>query len=144
MIITNESELRELGLTATNVLPEEVEELRTKLEHELQNSTIPGIGLAAPQIGIAKKMAIIRISSPRQKYHIDLVNCRILKGFDLAVFDGEGCLSFPGESIRTHRYQEIYVIDNLIKPFTFIATGLPAVAIQHELEHLEGKTFKDK
>lgn len=142
MIVTDERLLRKLGIESTDVLPEEVAELRYRLELELKISGengFPGIGLAAPQIGIAKKMAIIRIPH----FNIDLVNCKIEKGYDPAFFDNEGCLSFPGILERTLRFQEILVINNLVKPYKFIATGLPAVAIQHELEHLIGKTFKD-
>lgn len=142
MIITNENLLRKLGVESTEVLPEEIAELRVKLESELKLSGergFPGIGLAAPQIGIAKKMAIIRIPN----FNIDLINCKIEKGYDPAFFDNEGCLSFPGISERTLRFQEILVVNNFVKPYRFIATGLPAVAIQHELEHLIGKTFKD-
>lgn len=144
MIITDEALLR---VTCTNVLPEEVGPLREALELELQRSADlgrPGIGLAAPQIGVAKNMAIVRIHSNNGSfYHVDLVNCRIAQGYDKSFFDNEGCLSFPDRYERTLRFQEIYVVDNAISPYSFIATGLMAVCIQHELNHLDGILLTD-
>lgn len=144
MIITDESLLR---VKCVDVLLEEVASLREALENELKLSGergAPGIGLAAPQIGIAKNMAIVRVPLPNGKlYSVDLVNCIQKSGYDKTFFDGEGCLSFPGRLERTMRYQEIHVVNNLIPPYSFIATGLPAVCIQHELGHLIGELLPD-
>lgn len=144
MIITDEKLLR---VKCEKVLPDEVGPLRELLEKELELSgkrEQPGIGLAAPQIGIAKAMAIVRVPLLGGRlYSVDLVNARIAKGYDKTFFDREGCLSFPGKEVRTLRYQEIYVVDNLVEPFSFIAIGLPAVVIQHELDHLMGILLSD-
>lgn len=144
MIITDEKLLR---VECVDVLPEEVSALRDKLEAELKFSFTlgrPGIGLACPQIGIAKNMAIVRIStSTGTAYNVDLVNCMISNGYDRAEFDGEGCLSFPDMSVKTLRYKEIHVVKNLVEPYEFIATGLFAVCIQHELDHLKGILLPD-
>lgn len=144
MIITDESLLR---VKCTDVLIEEVDALREALENELRLSGergAPGIGLAAPQIGIAKNMAIVRVPLLNGKlYSVDLVNCIQKAGYDKTFFDGEGCLSFPGRLERTMRYQEIHVVNNLIPPYSFIATGIPAVVIQHELGHLIGELLID-
>lgn len=144
MIITDEALLR---LPCADVLPEEVAALREALEHELKLSAErgrEGIGLSAIQIGIYKKMAIVRIPTNHGKMiSIDLVNCRILAGYDKAYFEKEGCLSFPDKYERTLRFQEIHVVDNLVEPYAFIATGLLSVAIQHELNHLQGILLPD-
>jgi len=104
----------------------------------------PGIGLAAPQVGIAKNMAIVRVpGSGGDNQNVDLVNCRIEKGFDERYFNKEGCLSFPGEYVRTRRFNEILVVDNAVEPHRFTATGLFAVCIQHELDHLRGVLLPD-
>ena len=140
MIITDENKLR---VECSNVAADEINDLRGLLEEELFKSAkrgFPGIGLAAPQIGIAKRMAIVRIDD---KHSVDLVNCRIKDGIDLDEFNGEGCLSFPGMFVKTMRYGEIYVVENLIPPHEFIATKLTAVVIAHELDHLEGKLLTD-
>jgi peptide deformylase len=140
MIITDESKLR---LDCSEVTLEEYSSLKDQLERELRLSAElghAGIGLAAPQIGIAKRMAIIRLGDD---FSVDLVNCKIKKGYDKAIFENEGCLSFPDRFENTFRYQEIEVVDNLIWPYSFISTGLMAVACQHELDHLVGKLLFD-
>jgi len=144
MIITDEAKLR---VECVDVLPEEVDSLRVTLEGELEYSYEmgrPGIGLAAPQIGINKRMAIVRLTSEHGNvYNVDLVNCKIAQGFSEDIFDNEGCLSFPGVYKRTKRYSEIYVVDNVVEPHSFIATGLFGVCIQHELDHWKGRLLPD-
>jgi peptide deformylase len=142
MIIVNNEEL--LRRPCTDVLPEEVGELRDLLQRELDNSARlgrPGIGLAAPQIGVLKKMAIVRINNELQ---LDLVNCKIEKGYDPLIFQNESCLSYPNISKNTIRYQEVYITNNFAQPNRFIATGLFAVCIQHELDHLNSILFFDR
>lgn len=139
MIITDEEALR---VKCEPVLPEEVDELRTKLEQGLvwsEQHGRPGVGLACPQIGIAKTMAIVRIDHLK----IDLVNAEITKGYDEYEFEGEGCLSFPDRWERTLRYREVLVEGNLIWPHRFVVTEFAAVAVQHELDHLKGVLLPD-
>lgn len=130
MIIKNNEEA--LRVDCEDVTPEEIAELTAELDKELKISEkfgAPGIGLAAPQIGIAKNFAIVRC----QGFNIELVNAKIIKSFDLQVFEEEGCLSFPGRIEKTMRYNEI-TVENFDKKF--IARGLVAIVIQHELDHL--------
>jgi peptide deformylase len=141
MIITNNEEL--LRVKCEDVLSEEVGTLIDILEKELEYANRlgkGGIGLAAPQIGIAKKIAIVRVGNIR----FDLVNAKIVKGYDLTLFREEGCLSFPGRVEDTMRYQEVYVTDNLVSPCRFTATGLLAVVCQHELDHVNSILFMDR
>lgn len=141
MIITNNEEV--LRVKCENVLPNEIYDLIKVLENELDHANTlgkGGIGLAAPQIGINKNIAIVRLSP---EFKIDLINCNISKGFDPAIFRQEGCLSFPGRVEDTLRYQEIYVTNNLVYPHSFIATGLFSVVCQHEIDHLNQKLFID-
>jgi|GEM_PF-1691458 len=138
MIITNPLLLKQKCSDATI---EEAEEIIILLDKELEESArlgVPGIGLAAPQIGIYKNVAIIRVG----EHKINLVNARIEKQYDQFVFDGEGCLSFPGRIEKTLRYNEIYVV-NGVEPYKFIATGLLAVVIAHETEHCLGITLEE-
>lgn len=142
MIIQNNENL--LKRPCMDVLPEEVGELVNLLERELDNSARlgrPGIGLAAPQIGILKNISIVRLN---QDLQIDLINCQIEKAYDLAMFKEEGCLSFPGRVENTMRYQEVYITSNLVEPHRFIATGLFAVVCQHELDHVNGILLPDR
>ena len=136
MIITDEKLLR---VKCEDALPNEVGTIIDLLEQELKKSG-SGIGLAAIQIGIPKNVAIVRIND---KYSINLVNCRIAQKYDPEVFEDEGCLSFPGKFVKTMRYREIYVVDNMTETKSFIAQGLPAVVIQHELNHLQGILLPD-
>lgn len=142
MIITNNEEA--LRIKCEDVLPEEVGGLIDLLEKELNYSALtgnPGIGLAAPQIGIAKKIAIIRIG--KQEHNLNLVNCDITQAFDLKTFKDEGCLSFPGRIETTNRYQEIVLENNLVYPNKMILTGIFAVAAQHEIGHYNSQLFID-
>lgn len=136
MIITDEKLLR---IKCEDVLPNEVGAIIDQLERELKASK-NGIGLAGPQIGLAKNVAIVRIND---KYKINLVNCRISKQFDPEIFEEEGCLSFPGKFVKSMRYKEIYVVDNMDENKEFIAQGLVAVVIQHELDHLNARLLPD-
>jgi peptide deformylase len=139
MIITDESLLR---VKCELVLPSEVDDLRAKLEEGLAwaaRNNRAGVGLACPQIGIAKEMAIIRVEDIK----IDLVNAKIVEKYHPFEFDGEGCLSFPGRYEKTLRYKEIVVEGNLVRPHRFIATGFVAVIIQHENNHLNSILLPD-
>ena len=116
-----------------DVKPNEVKDLIRLLEEELAASPRRGIGLAAIQICVPKKAAIIRIN---ETLRADLINCRIKNAYDLQLFQGEGCLSIPDKTVDTMRYNEIHVVDNdLGFPSAFISQGLFAVAIQHEIDH---------
>lgn len=142
MIITNNEEA--LRVKCEDVLPEEAGALIEKLEIELDAANRlgkGGIGLAAPQIGIAKNIAIVRLG---KEYNINLINCKIENGYDPKMFRQEGCLSFPGRLEDTTRFQEIHIVSNLDKPYSFIATGLFSVVCQHELDHLNSTLFMDR
>jgi peptide deformylase len=144
MIITDEALLR---TPCGPVLPGEVVDIRQKLEAELKLSGDrgrPGIGLAGPQIGIFKKFAIIRVTGTNGKqYNIDLVNARIANGYDEVIFRKEGCLSFPGKFVNTKRYMEILVVDNMVEPYSFIASGLLSCCCAHEIDHINGILLPD-
>lgn len=139
-ILTDEAALR---IKCEDVLPEEIEPLKQQLEEALAASAEqgrPGIGLAAPQVGIGKKLAIVRLPGVA----IDLINCdRVTKGYDKHLFVGEGCLSFPDRYESTFRYREIFVDGNEGDPKRFTARGLTAIAVQHELDHLRGVLLPD-
>lgn len=141
MIITNNEEA--LRVKCEDVLPEEVGTLVSTLEAELAHANRlgkGGIGLAAPQIGIAKNIAIVRMGEG----NLDLVNCKITQGYDPAVFQNEGCLSFPGRVETTTRFQEVYITNNLVYPHSFTAIGLLSVVCQHEIDHLTSVLFMDR
>lgn len=140
MIITDEKLLR---IKCDNASLEEVGGIIELLERELilsEKAGRPGIGLAAPQIGIYKNVAIIRID---EKTKLDLVNCKIANKYDQFIFRGEGCLSYPDRLEDTIRYNEVHIIDNLIYPYGLELTGLVSVVAQHELDHLDNRLLPD-
>lgn len=141
MIITNNEEA--LRVKCESVTLEEVGPLIETLEKELAYANKlgkGGIGLAAPQIGIAKDIAIIRLKG----ISLDLVNAKLIQGYDPAVFTEEGCLSFPGRVEDTIRFQEVHMSNGLVEPHSFVASGLVAVVCQHELDHLNSTLFMDR
>lgn len=122
---------------------EEAPLILKRLEEELNEANkfeITGIGLAAPQIGINKRVAIVRIGT----FCFDLINCSIEIGYDL-IESKEGCLSVPGKTCVVKRYNEIVVKNNTLgTPQQFVAFGVPAICIQHELDHWDGMLMLDK
>ena len=103
----------------------------------------PGIGLAAIQVGVPKRVVVIDISQERNDLKV-FVNPEIVMREGDAVMD-EGCLSVPGVYEPVARAQKIRVraLDREGKPFELEADGLLAVCIQHEIDHLDGKVFVD-
>ncbi len=101
-----------------------------------------GVGLAAPQVGIAKRIVLVKIG---ENELLELINPVILKQSGDEV-DVEGCLSFPGLYGEVARATEVAVeaLDRQGKKKTIKGTGLLARALQHEIDHLEGVLFVDK
>ncbi|MGB9732234.1 MULTISPECIES: peptide deformylase [Calditerrivibrio] len=104
----------------------------------------PGIGLAAPQVGIDKRLFIIDISKEKNDLKV-FINPTILK-MEGEVCDEEGCLSVPGEYANVTRAEVVEAVAQDINGNEFIikADGLLARAIQHELDHLNGTLFLDR
>lgn len=105
----------------------------------------PGIGLAAPQIGILQRLTVIDISSeenPDKLY--TFINPQIVHAEGRIVWE-EGCLSIPGAYEKVERSNKIVVqaLDRDGEEFELDADGLLAVAIQHEIDHLDGVVFLD-
>lgn len=136
MIITNLSTLRNQNI---NVSIEEGREIIKKLEYELSNSKVSGVGLAAPQIGINKKVAIVRSYGEK----IDLINPKIIEKENGFVNFNEGCLSIPNIRVNTLRYKEIFIKTDLF-PDGFVCYGNIAVIVQHETDHLESILMIDR
>lgn len=106
-----------------------------------------GIGLAANQVGIPLKMAVIDVDWPKTGNRSTrvLINPIILAKEDLIDFE-EGCLSIPGEHDTTRRYNRVTVrYKNRQGQEEYLAAeGLLAVAIQHEVDHLNGIIYLER
>jgi peptide deformylase len=103
----------------------------------------PGIGLAATQVNVHKRLLVLDVSESRKEPHV-FINPEILERQGVEETE-EGCLSVPGIYDKVTRADRIRVraLDRDGKTFEFDAEGLLAVCIQHEIDHLDGKLFVD-
>lgn len=103
----------------------------------------PGIGLAAPQVNVSKRVIVIDISDNRDQ-PLCLINPEIVSQSGIEEME-EGCLSVPSVFEKVSRARKITVraLDREGKPFERTVDDLLAVCIQHEMDHLEGKLFVD-
>ncbi len=106
----------------------------------------PGIGLAAIQIGIPKRIIIMDISREKEnKNPLHFINPEIVWKADEDIIYEEGCLSVPNQFAEINRPKECHVkyLDYFGQPQLLKAEGLLATCIQHEIDHLEGILFID-
>ena len=101
----------------------------------------PGIGLAATQVDIHKRLIVIDASETRDQLLV-LVNPQLVER-DGVQFCEEGCLSVPGIYDKVERSEHVVVryLDLDGKTQTIASDGLLAVCLQHEMDHLQGKVF---
>ena len=101
----------------------------------------PGVGLAATQVDIHKRVIVVDISETHDQLKV-LINPEILAASGEADCE-EGCLSVPGiyEKVRRAERIQVRAQDPEGRPFNLDADGLLAVCIQHEMDHLEGRVF---
>ena len=123
------------------------DELRALLDDMLETMyDAPGIGLAAVQIGILKRLIVLDISKDKEKKNpLFLINPEIISLSKKTSVYEEGCLSLPGHFAEIERPAECQVkyIDYFGKEKEIKATGLLSTCIQHELDHLNGVLFID-
>ncbi len=123
------------------------DELRGLLDDMLETMySAPGIGLAAVQIGILKRLIVIDISKDKEKKNpLFLINPEIVsKSISTSVHE-EGCLSLPGHFAEIERPSECQIkyIGYDGKQKEIKASGLLSTCIQHEIDHLNGILFID-
>lgn len=116
-----------------------------------QHPSKPGIGLAAPQLGIDASVCVIMVD----KLQLVLVNPVILNSSDVVISSTESCLSLPGKSVQVPRHIWVELeSDNVAKTIFGVdltrVTGksyekaiIEAVCVQHEYDHLQGKLITD-
>ncbi|RCK28341.1 peptide deformylase [Thalassospira profundimaris] len=123
------------------------DEIRDLLDDMLETMyAAPGIGLAAPQIGVMKRVVVMDVSDDKDKPEpMKLINPEIIwESEDLSVYQ-EGCLSIPEQYADVERPAEVGVryLDENGKEHEIEADGLLATCIQHEIDHLDGVLFTD-
>ena len=102
-----------------------------------------GIGLAAVQVGVARRVIVVDVS-PGRDDPLALVNPRVAEAFDEAEFE-EGCLSVPGvfETVSRSSRVRVEALDRDGRAVTIDAEGPLAACLQHEIDHLDGRLFVD-
>ena len=142
MIIEDKTKLEK---KCSTVSVKEGEEIGGRLLHELRQSK-NGIGLAANQIGINKRVCVINVKEP-----LVLINPKIAEKSKEQFIFPEGCLSFPNLKVKTTRHQDIVVeADNHKGRLYFSADSkdindaFECVCVQHEIDHLDGITMFDR
>ncbi len=122
-------------------------EVRRLMEDMLETMyDAPGIGLAAVQIGILKRLVVIDITKDEKKKDpLFLINPVIIKKSDKTSIYEEGCLSLPGQYAEIERPAECFLkyVDLNGKEKELKAEGLLSTCIQHEVDHLNGVLFID-
>lgn len=103
----------------------------------------PGVGLAATQVDVHKRIILIDPSAARDDLKV-FINPEILSAEGAADCE-EGCLSVPGYYDKVRRAARITVraLDERGEPFELSTDGMLAVCVQHEMDHLVGKVFVD-
>jgi len=101
----------------------------------------PGIGLAATQVNVPKRVLVLDVSEDKSQL-MAFVNPEIVAREGEHVGE-EGCLSVPGiyETVKRSERVKVRALDAEGKPFEIEADGLLAVCLQHEIDHLDGKVF---
>lgn len=139
--------IREIGDPVLNKKCKEVTEITPRIQ-ELINDMFEtlyeaeGVGLAAPQVGILKRIVVIDTTGEDP---VLLINPKLLE--TSGEQEGyEGCLSVPGKSGKVTRpnYAKVLAYDEEMNAFEFEGTELTARAICHELDHLDGHLYVEK
>ena len=122
------------------------DEIRKLMDDMLETMyEAPGIGLAAIQIGVPKRVIVIDLSKEKEKTPMYFVNPKaVIKSKNNSTYE-EGCLSVPGQFAEVDRPNECHVryLDYNGQNRELKAEGLLATCIQHEIDHLEGILFID-
>jgi peptide deformylase len=135
MIVTD---IRKLSIPCHSVSLIEAEPIIKALEEEVSKHS-NGIGLAANQV---EGLGQVQVFIIKVKELIAFVNPVMVDMYDLREYYHEGCLSYPGKTIITQRFNDVWIKDDLHTSGQ-VFMGVEAVVIQHEYNHLLGKTMFD-
>lgn len=139
--------IREMGDPVLNKKCKEVTEMTPRIRDLIEDMLetmyeANGVGLAAPQVGILKRIVVIDVTG--EDPYI-LINPRIVE-MSGEQTGSEGCLSVPGKAgiVTRPNYVKAVALDVNMKPFELEGTELLARAICHELDHLDGHIYVEK
>jgi peptide deformylase len=134
-------------------------DLQTLIEDMIETMrAAPGVGLAAPQVGVSEQLAVIEYAEENEDEELDeskppkpkklfvIINPEIVKPSDEMVMGVEGCLSIPGLVGEVERYQSLQIkaLNRHGRPVKIKAEGWLARIFQHEIDHLNGVVFPDR
>ncbi len=125
-----------------DIITEEIKTLAANMADTMYAA--PGVGLAAPQVGVSKNLIVLDCSPKEQPELIVAINPEIIER-EGECFEEEGCLSVPGFYTRITRSARVKVryLNLEGRQVERDATGLLAIAFQHEIDHLLGILFVD-
>lgn len=139
--------IREAGEEVLTKVCKEVKEMTPRTEQLIEDMIetmyeANGVGLAAPQVGILKRIVVIDTTG--EDLYV-LINPRILETSGEQT-GYEGCLSVPGKTgiVTRPNYVKVRALDENMEPFELEGTELLARAICHELDHLDGHLYVEK
>ncbi|MEI6205253.1 MAG: peptide deformylase [Desulfuromonadales bacterium] len=135
-------ELKKKSLPVT-VINETVRELIQDLAETMYDA--PGVGLAAPQIGIHQRIIVIDISAKDEPSDLIVAINPVIIHAEGEAYEEEGCLSVPKYAANVRRHARVIVkaLDTAGTERTWKADELLAIAFQHEIDHLDGILFVD-
>ena len=104
----------------------------------------PGVGLAANQVGLTGRFAVLDVQ-PEGKHHPMVLINPVIESRSGSIYDEEGCLSIPGFAARVRRASRVRVraVNEQGLPVVIEGEGLMARCLQHEIDHLNGKFYID-
>ena len=136
-----------VDLTAKELESEELKVLLDKMLYTVQHPTQDGVGIAAPQVGIDKRVIWVqRFDKPGEPFecylnaHLDSLGGIVSSG-------PEGCLSVPPMRGLVPRHSRVvvrYVVPESLEERTEVVEGFTAIIFQHECDHLDGTLYVDK
>ncbi len=141
--------IRTIGDSILTKRAKEITEMTPKIKTLIQDMLDTmydayGVGLAAPQVGILKRLVVIDVSEENDS-PIILINPEILET-DGEQIGEEGCLSVPGKSgvVKRPNYAKVKALNENMEEITVEGTELLARALCHEIDHLNGELYVDK
>lgn len=135
---------------AAPIEPHEIDDALRELARNMAETMYdePGIGLAATQVGVAKRLFVMDLdwSETEERNPRVLLNPEIVLREGRALSEGEGCLSVPDFTSDVERDARVVVRARTLdwEEVEFDATGLESFCFQHEIDHLDGVLFIDR
>ena len=143
-ILTYPDEILKQQAMTVDKVDDEIRQLVDDMAETMYSA--PGVGLAANQVGVLKRVVTIDVTYTEKKPNlIVLINPEIVDRRGSCRYE-EGCLSLPGvtEEVDRSEWVKVRAINRDGEPFEMEAEGFLAVAVQHELDHLDGTVLLDR